>query len=572
MPLLQPDLEMPVLSHALHGLEDRTAQAEHGAAVARAVGLQAGELLHLLERHLGGALHLHVDIQRRHRHIPAHVGADVLVHLFAEGGDVGLLDRKARGELVPAEPDKQIGAGLQRGKEIEAPVAAARALAHAAGEVDHEARTGEFFAQARGHDAHHALVPVLAGEHERIALARRQQLHLFDRAGEDLLLHALPLAVEVAQRARHLLGLRRIVGQQQLRSQLRLLHASGGIDARRQHEADLRGGDGLSGQTRLAQQRVQPDEVAAVNALEAAAHDRAVFPLHAHHVRHRADRGERAVARKDGLLALVEGEHQLERHAHAGKVLERVGAVRPVRIDHCRGVGQGLLALVMIRNDQIDAQRIGVGGFLHTGDAAVHGDDQRHAGFRERADRLAAQAVALLGAAGDVHDRVRAAGAQIVGQKAGGGDAVHIIIAVYRNLFAVGQRAGDALNGLVHILHQKRGVGQCALALERLGRLLGGRHAARGQHARHQIGIARIHQCPDRFDGRLGDIPSLIFHGRPKPPFFAASCRRILIQANILPNLMQKVKSGGRKKAEIPGKIDGAAGLWYNQTYGKDVA
>ena len=199
--LLEPELEMLILSYALHGLQPRAAQAENGAVVARAVGLETGKLLDLLKRDEARAGEGGVDLQRGDGGRVAAVGADVLIDALAEGGDILLLDGEARGELVPAEADEQVAARLERGKEVEAAIAAAGALAHAAGEVDHEAGTGEFFGKTRGDDADHALMPFLAREHERVALGGGEGVHLLDGAAEDILLDALALAVEVAQLA-----------------------------------------------------------------------------------------------------------------------------------------------------------------------------------------------------------------------------------------------------------------------------------------------------------------------------------------------------------------------------------
>ena len=132
--LLEPELEMLILSYALHGLQPRAAQAENGAVVARAVGLETGKLLDLLKRDEARAGEGGVDLQRGDGGRVAAVGADVLIDALAEGGDILLLDGEARGELVPAEADEQVAARLERGKEVEAAIAAAGALAHAAGE------------------------------------------------------------------------------------------------------------------------------------------------------------------------------------------------------------------------------------------------------------------------------------------------------------------------------------------------------------------------------------------------------------------------------------------------------
>ena len=49
----------------------------------------------------------------------------------------------------------------------------------------------------------------------------------------------------------------------------------------------------------------------------------------------------------------------------------------------------------------------------------------------------------------------RPAGAEIIGQKAGGGDAVHVVIAEHGDGLAAGKRAVDARHGLVHVAHEE---------------------------------------------------------------------------------------------------------------------
>ena len=64
--------------------------------------------------------------------------------------------------------------------------------------MDHEAGGSVFFAEAGGHDAHYALVPVLTGEDQGVALLRPQLFDLGHGIGTDGLLHRLPLPVQVA--------------------------------------------------------------------------------------------------------------------------------------------------------------------------------------------------------------------------------------------------------------------------------------------------------------------------------------------------------------------------------------
>ena len=163
-------------------------------------------------------------------------------------------------------------------------------------------------------------------------------------------------------------------------------------------------------------------------------------------------------------------------------MLERIRAVRPVGVDDGHGGGELLFALVMVGDDKIDAERCGVGGLINARDAAVDRDDQRDAGLGKGADGVAAETVALFDAAGDMQGHIRAAGAEIIGEKTGGGDAVHIIVAKDGDLFAAFQRPCDAGYGFVHVLHQKRRTGERRFTLERFGGLFTRLHAARGQH------------------------------------------------------------------------------------------
>ena len=374
---------------------------------------------------------------------------------------------------------------------------------------------------------------------------------MLDRAGKNILFDRLTLTVELAQLVGKPLRLGGVAGEQKLGGKLGAAHASGGVDARRENEADLNGGDRLSGKTGFAQQRVQTDKIAVVESVQPALHDGAIFSLHAHDVGNGADGGKRAVAREESVLTIVaaEGENELERDANARKVLERIAAVRAVRVDNGDGVRQRFLALVMVGDDKIDAQTPGKGGLLHAGNAAVDRDDQRHAALRKRADRVAAETVPLLDAAGNVHRDACAAKAQIIGQKTGGGDAVHVIVAEHGKLFTVAQRAVDALDRLVHVLHQKRRVGKLVLACQGFGGLLRRFCAARDQHRRDQIRVARVHQGFHSVFREFRYSPTLILHG-PLTFFLRAYCLSIFFQSYILPKERKKVKGKARKSQQ----------------------
>ena len=179
---------------------------------------------------------------------------------------------------MAAEALQQIGAGLQRRKQIEAPVGPAGALAHPVLHMDHEAGAGVLLAEAGGYNAHHPLMPAFAGEDQRAAVLRREPGDFLGGVSADGLLHLLALPVQIAELSGQ--GLRQggIAGLQQVRSQVRFPHTAGGVDPGRKDKADLDGGDGLAQEADLLQQGVDPHEIRVGQGLQPAGDDGAVFP------------------------------------------------------------------------------------------------------------------------------------------------------------------------------------------------------------------------------------------------------------------------------------------------------
>ena len=73
-----------------------------------------------------------------------------------------------------------------------------------------------------------------------------------------------------------------------------------------------------------------------------------------------------------------------------------------MRVDNGAGVRQLCLALVMVGDDQVDAQLPAQGRFFYGGDAAVDRDDEPHMLRVQPGNGVAVQAVALFQTAGDV--------------------------------------------------------------------------------------------------------------------------------------------------------------------------
>ena len=105
---------------------------------------------------------------------------------------------------------------------------------------------------------------------------------------------------------------------------------------------------------------------------------------------------------------------------------------------------------MMIDDDDVDAERFGLGKRLDAGGAAIDGHQQRRAALSERAHRLDIRAVAFEQPVGNVNDRLDAAMTQETRQHGGGCCAVDIVIAENRDALAARHRIGDARGGLRH--------------------------------------------------------------------------------------------------------------------------
>ena len=91
-----------------------------------------------------------------------------------------------------------------------------------------------------------------------------------------------------------------------------------------------------------------------------------------------------AILTKPGQPAVAAGApaerlHQLQRDADAGQVLVRIGAVVPLRVDDGERRRQLGVRLVVVGDDQIDAELARAPGRVGAADAAVDRDDERDA-------------------------------------------------------------------------------------------------------------------------------------------------------------------------------------------------
>ena len=254
----------------------------------------------------------------------------------------------------------------------------------------------------------------------------------------------------------------------------------------------------------------------------------AVFSQELHHVGHGAHRRQIGIFQEKVpvILLTAQGHDQLQGHAHTGQILEGIGAVLAMGVHHGQGLGDLLLALVVVGDDKVDTLLPGIFHLMDGGDAAVHGDDQIHTLLGQMVHGPTVDAVALVQAVGDVIDHMPPLAAQIVGQQTGGGDTVHVVVAVDSDLLPMGQGLPDAGDRHVHVLHEERFLELLFTAGEQFVGLLHGSYAPGAEGGGHQDGNPTLSHGFIWLFRPCRNVPLLILHGM-VPRFGKNFCQKL---------------------------------------------
>ncbi len=181
---------------------------------------------------------------------------------------------------------------------------------------------------ARGHNAHHAFVPVRAIEYNaaaRFVVCSRHGLCFLE--GAEVVFAAQLVAV--FQHPAVLGGHEAVLGQHQSHSLPGVGHAPGGINHRRQSEHNIADVERARAATFL-NKRVQSGLVAAVELLQSVPGQHPVFAGHGHDVGGDADDQkieQRLPVRRVHLVAGRVGLRQFEGHAAAAEFFVRIRAI-----------------------------------------------------------------------------------------------------------------------------------------------------------------------------------------------------------------------------------------------------
>ena len=167
--------------------------------------------------------------------------------------------------------------------------------------------------------------------------------------------------------------------------------------------------------------------------------------------------------------------------------------VLAVRIDDGERVGQALRRLVMVEDDDVEAELARFGDRLVADRAAIDGDDEAGAARGEGGHRLAVRPVAFGDAIGNVDDRFAAAGLEIFAQQRRARRAVDVVVGEDRDPFRAPDRVGEPRRRLLHVGERERIGHQRAQGRIEMARDLVEADAAPGEHAREQfVAAARL--------------------------------------------------------------------------------
>ena len=201
-------------------------------------------------------------------------------------------------------------------------------------------------------------------------------------------------------------------------------------------------------------QRGQPERRRIGQTLQPMTHQHAVLIDQRHDVGHGAQGGqpdglhEKILHSRGDPLGpgglLAERPGQFHRHARAAQTAERILAARQSRMNDRRGLGQTKAGLVVVGDDQFDAQFPGEDRLVDAADAAIDGHQQFALVGGQRADGLAVEPVAFVDAMGNVVAHVGAEQFQAEPEDRRAGHAVDVVIAVDEDSLSGGDGGMDA--------------------------------------------------------------------------------------------------------------------------------
>ena len=437
-----------VPAYPAEGLDFRPAQQEERRRIAAAGGFQHGQHPQGFRRP-GAEGNGQVIFRGRKEAFLRRGGSDRLFQAFPQQGDPVRFHGEAGGLLVAAEVFQQVRAGAEHPVDIHPGDRPAGADGGIAVYAQGDGGQVEAFAQAACGEADEPGIPVLPGNDDDVGVRQGLQAQLGSRGGGHLTLQGLAGPVGLLQQSGDVFRFRAVRGQEQVDAEFRVSQAAGGVQARREAEGDVVGGDG-SVEAGGGDQGFQAWPGRFTDPAEAFTDDDPVLVPQGNDIRHGRQGGK--IQALLHACHTLEGLADLERHAGAAQVRE--GIIPQQRVhDHVR-FGNDFRGLVMVGDDHREAELLREGDLLHIGNAAVHGDkDLCLPGDLPHGVRV--QAIAFGMAGRDPVGEGSAFLVQDLHEDGSGADAVGVVIAVDEDGVAAGDGAAQQFHGLFHTGQEK---------------------------------------------------------------------------------------------------------------------
>ncbi len=249
-------------------------------------------------------------------------------------------------------------------------------------------------------------------------------------------------------------------------------HATGGVDAWREGEADGGGVEFLSAFAVVIaggdDEGFESGEAGAGELGEAVFDEDAVFTGEWDDVGDGAEGGEGGEFEEEVAVDVVDafgvaeflgdGPGEFEGDAGAAEVGVGVGGeAGEAGVDDEVGIGESGGEFVVVGDDDVNVMAAGEGDGFEGGAAAVDGDEEICAVVDGGLDGVAVEAVAFIDAVGDVGMDIGGGGGEGVPEHGGAGDAIDVVVAVEGDFFLVADGGGDAVGGDVDVGEEGRG-------------------------------------------------------------------------------------------------------------------
>ena len=268
-------------------------------------------------------------------------------------------------------------------------------------------------------------------------------------------------------------GPRRVLGEEQFQSLLGRAQTPRGVEPGPESEPDMGRAVGES-QPGHVHQRPHPGPAGVFQLQEPAFHKNPVLFPDRHEIGHGAQGDqiqEVAQVEPRERLALEQRMSRLEDNAHAAKMMKLRAELG---VHHGDTIRQGVLALVVIKNHDLDAVRAQRGNLGDRGRAAIHRDQKlRLQGAHTTPHPFDAQPVALLDPGRQKTFHRGPIRPQNPGEQRDRRHAVHVVIPVEHDALTPGDGGANAFDGGPHVWQEEWIPERLELGIQKQGGFLG---------------------------------------------------------------------------------------------------